>query len=139
MDYRNRQGGFTFISMMLAIAILGITLPLIGYTYKAIQTPSQTEELEVHHFFLFLQEDVRNSRKVNVVSSDLYLEETEGSEVAVIKQHQNVIHRQVNGRGHEIYLRDVQKLSFSEKSYGVHVTVTMMEGDSYEKTIVYYE
>lgn len=124
--------------MMLAIALLGIIFPLIGYTYQAVHIPSITGELDVYHFFLFLQEDVRNAEEINVLSSQLYLEPIDEAGVAVIKQHQDVIHRQVNGRGHEIYLRDIQNLSFVEKSYGVDVTVTMMEGDTYEKTIVFY-
>src|SRR5699024_5751627 len=42
MGYRNKQGGFTFVSMMLAIALLGIIFPLIGYTYQAVHIPSIT-------------------------------------------------------------------------------------------------
>lgn len=58
---------------------------------------------------------------------------------ATLEWYNDLIQRQVDGKGFEVFLRDVKGVQFSALSYGVHVTITTLQGAHYEKTIVFYE
>jgi len=139
MDYPKNEQGFTFISMILMISLLAMMIPLLGYTLKAVDISTNKQEIEVQQFFHFLRDDLIKAQEIQVTPSRLYLEQLEAEGRVVIKQYEDLVHRQVNGRGHEIYLRDIKNVAFSPVSYGVHVTVTTLEGETYEKTVVYYQ
>lgn len=138
MGYLNKEKGFTFISMLLAFSILVMILPLISYTMKAVDVPTNIDELSVQQFFLFLQDEIRNSHEIDVRSSQLHLEQINARGSVIIKQHKDVIHRQINNTGHEIFLRDVDTVQFLKKPYGIYVSVKLLEGGNYEKVIPFY-
>lgn len=136
---QNNQCGFTFLSLLLAMILLAMMLPFISYAYKAVDIPMHDEDLSIQQFFMFLQHEIRMSEQVDVHPSSLYLQQKGVTGYIIIKQHQDVIHRQVSGRGHEIFLRDVRHVQFHEKDYGILVEVTTLEGEIYEKIIAFYE
>lgn len=138
MGYLIKQNGFTFVSMLLILSILAMMLPLVGLTLRTIDLPSKNNDLPIQHFFLFLQDEVRNADEIDVRSSRLYMKQQKELGIITIRQHHDVVIRELRS-GHEIYLREVQEIHFSEKDIGIHVTVTTTEGDEYEKIIAFYQ
>lgn len=137
--YKQNEEGFTFVSLLLMISILAIFIPFLSYTLKAADIPSSNQEISVQQFFQFLRDDVIMANEVDSTRKRLYLKQGQSGDQVVIKRHGDLVHRQVNRRGHEIYLQDIQDVTFSKVPYGIRVNVRSLEGESYEKTIIYYQ
>ncbi|MEC5422262.1 ComGF family competence protein [Virgibacillus sp. C22-A2] len=135
--YQNNRG-FTFISTLLLIIILALTLPFAGYLLKASSYTVNPDEISIQLFFQFLRNDMINATDYQVSSSSLSLNLDNGN-TATIGSYNNQIRRQVNGLGHEVYLQNVKEWNLIPLSYGFHATITSLEGEIYEKTIVFYK
>lgn len=138
LDICQNEQGFTFLNMLMTIAILLITLPLLSFLLKSSLYSSNYNHLSVQQFFHFIQNDVILSTDYSISNNEISLELPNDYSVS-IKKFGRLIHRQVDGRGHEIYLRDIQDMELSPLPYGFIVKLTMLEGDYYEKTITFYE
>ncbi|WP_424474875.1 competence type IV pilus minor pilin ComGF [Oceanobacillus kimchii] len=132
--------GFSLISHLLMMTIILITLPFTSYMLHFIETPSAKEELSVHQFFQFIRDDVirslhavaTNDKLVLTVPSDL------NEQTVTYEQFGNLIRRQVDGKGFEIYLRNIAELYFQPLEFGFQIILTTSSGDQYEKTISFY-
>lgn len=135
---KNEQG-FTFVSILFSISIIAITLPFTGYLIHSITgSSSHYEEVSTQQFFHFLRDDVIKATSFAIGSSSLTLT-IDDETTATIEMYGEHIRRRTNRGGHEIYLRDVEDITFTELPYGIHATVTSMQGEHYEKTIIFYE
>jgi len=131
------EKGFTFITMMIILALLGIMLPFLGYLLESVQFTSNYDALSIQMFFQFLRDEVIRSEDFQIKADTLYLEQN--NDTTTIEHYENLVRRQVNGVGHEVYLMDVLDISFSQLPYGFRTTVTTLEGEQYDKTMVFYE
>lgn len=135
--------GFTFISMLVAMTILVLTLPFVSYALSALQLKqTNTEALSVQQFFTQLHYDVMSSSSAHVANNQLYIRATDRNDhtesIARVSLYNNTIRRQVNGLGHEIYLRQVADITFEEQANAIFLTITKESCDVYEKTIYNY-
>ncbi|MBY7143380.1 ComGF family competence protein [Virgibacillus sp. NKC19-3] len=131
--------GFTLVSILFSISIIAVTLPFTGYLINTItDTSSHYEEVSTHQFFHFLRDDVIKATSFTIESSALILT-LENETTATIEKYGKHIRRKTDHGGHEIYLRDIEDITFTELPYGIHATVTSMQGEQYEKTIIFYE
>lgn len=135
---RKNENGFTLISMLFMLAILAFSLPFLAYLIKSISYTSNFDEIAGNQFFQFLRDDVSKAIDYHVESSRLTLIIDEDTTVT-IEKYKDLIRRQVNKEGHEIYLQAVKELTFTAHPYGVQTTVTSLQGERYEKTIIFYE
>ncbi|MEI3611718.1 ComGF family competence protein [Pseudogracilibacillus sp. SO30301A] len=138
-DIRKSENGATFLSILITFVIVMITLPLLVYLLTYVQPVKHNNELSVNQFFIFLRNDVLTSEQVYTDDDNKMYFLLPTDEVAHIEQYQNVIRRQVNGRGHEIYLRDIDSFTLQPISFGTQVTIVTKEGREYEKKIAHYE
>lgn len=141
MDCRKNEAGFTFISMLLIISLLAVSLPFIAYLIKSADFYSNYDELTVQQFFKFLRDDTMNAVDYDVSSNTLYLSLNSGQTAVIEKYEEDRIQarRQVDGKGHEIYLMDIMDLKFEKLPYGFRTTVITRQGVPYEKTITFYQ
>lgn len=135
--------GFTLISMLIAMTILVLTLPFVSYALSALQLKqTYTESLSVQQFFIQLHNDVMSSSSAYVANNQLYIQFTDRSDhterIARVSLYNNTVRRQVNGLGHEIYLRQVSDIIFEEQTNAIFLTITKESGEVYEKTIYNY-
>lgn len=133
---KNRNG-FTFISLLTALSIIAITLPITGALIQASKTFSNYEYISVYQFFLFLRDESIASSHVEIIDNKLIFHQED--DIATISSYQDVVRRQVNGKGHEIYLRNVKFINFEPLPSGIQVQVTNIEGELFEKTIIHYQ
>lgn len=138
MDYRKSEAGFTFISMMLALFIFIVTLPFLHFLLTNVRVEPLSSDVKVQQFYLLLRNDFLKAKDVTSSGDVIYLQ-LETGEIATIEQYNELIRRQVAGKGHEIYLRDVKQFQLEELHYGIKTVVTTNEGKTYEKTIAFYE
>lgn len=139
MAIGKNERGFTLISILLSISIIAVTLPFTGYLINSTtDTSSHYEEISTTQFFHFLRDDVIKASSYIIDPSTLTLT-LDDETTATIEKYGKLIRRKTNRGGHEIYLRDVEAITFTELPYGIHTTVTSMQGERYEKTVIFYE
>ncbi|MFD1850619.1 competence type IV pilus minor pilin ComGF [Oceanobacillus bengalensis] len=136
MACQQHERGFTFITLLFTLSIIIIMSPFLGYLLRSVEYTSNYDETSVYQFFYFLRNEVIKSTDVTVHDEELIL--TQDPVIAKFNQYEDVVRRQVNGSGHEIYLRDVETITFQDSPFGVRVRVTNIQGDTYEKTIIHY-
>lgn len=137
MVLNKNERAFTFISMLMVITILFITLPLLAYLVNATIYTTSYDELSIQQFFNFLRDEFMLAVDYSVSENKLVFDDLDDKEVS-FERYNNVIVRKVDGRGHDIYLRDVQAIHFVDISYGIQVEITSLEGETYEKSIINY-
>lgn len=132
------EKGFTLLSMLMTVALISLTIPLLMSIIYVIPDPMNDETSSIYHFFYFLRDDLLFATNYSIDNNILFLELPSG-EIATIEKYGSLIRRQVDRKGHEIYVRDVKDLIFKHHPYGIRVMITSMQGEIYEKTIVFYE
>ncbi|WP_010530982.1 ComGF family competence protein [Lentibacillus jeotgali] len=136
-DIQKNEQGFTFISIFLAVSIIFMTLPFTAYLAKTIDATSNYNQLSVQQFFLFLRDEVIRASDIIVEPTGITLLQPDESRV-VLKQYDDLIIRQLEDKGFEVYLRNVRDVEFTSTSYGLQATITTINGDQFEKNIIFY-
>src|SRR5690625_4029200 len=132
------EGAFTLLSMLVIIAILFTTLPLLAYLISSTTYTTSYDEISTRQFFNFLSDELMLATDYSVSKNKLVLDDLDGNKIS-FEKYNNVILRKVDGEGHDIYLRDIQEVIFTDVSYGVQVEIKSLKGEVYEKTIMYYK
>jgi len=135
MDLMRNESGFTFFEMLLILSIIIITLPFITFLLQKMNDNGHQDHISVQQFFNFVQKDAEKAEEVYHENNRLFFV-LNPYETAAIERYDNVIRRNVNGKGHEIYLRGIQSIDIEPVDFGFHLTVTTAKGEPYEKTIV---
>lgn len=138
MVINRSEQGFTLLSMLVVITILFTTLPLLAYLVNAVTYTSNYDEINIQQFFYFLRDELMLATDYSVTKNKVFFQDRDGRKVSFEKYY-NIIVRKVNGAGHDIYLRDVQDIQFYDLSYGIQVEIISLEGETYEKAIIYYK
>lgn len=133
---RKREKGFTFISSLLMISIIFMTIPFTTYLVKAVDFTSNYDQLSVNQFFYFLRDEVIKSTDLTIEPTKLTLLQPDGTRVSLEKYDDLIIRRHKGG--FEIYLRHIQDVHFKSASYGLHASITTLNGDQFEKLIIDY-
>lgn len=137
MAINKNERGFTLLSMLFCMTVLLITLPLLTYMVKVVTYESNYDEASIRQFYQFLRDDLMIATDYTVRSDRLTLVDIYGSKITFTKYKDQIL-RQVNQQGHDIYLRGIEVIKFTEIAYGVQVEITSQEGNIYEKAIIFY-
>ncbi|GGM31627.1 competence protein ComGF [Paraliobacillus quinghaiensis] len=131
------ENGFTLVSLLISVAIIGSTLTLIPTIFRLIEYDSHTSEYSIRQFFHFLSDELHKNKYDYVENNTIHLTNESGKRIT-ISYYPEVIRRQVNGVGHEIFVRNIETFHVKELSYGVHVSIITTSGESYAKTFSFY-
>ncbi|MGY0692927.1 competence type IV pilus minor pilin ComGF [Virgibacillus sp. FSP13] len=138
MGIARTEHGFTFLTLLLTVTILFMTLPFISYLIKSATYSTNYQEESIQQFLYFLRDDVIKATDYAVTPEAIKLRIND-EQTVTIEQYGTLIRRQVNGQGHEIYLRDVEEVLFTSLPYGIHAKITSIQGETYEKQIILYQ
>jgi len=138
MPINKNEAGFTMISVLIMFTIIIIMMPFFVYFMQMISPTSYDDELAARQLFIFVRNDAILAEQFYERNNKLYFTVNE-RETATIEKYQDVIRRQVNRKGHEIYMRNIEQLETESLAHGIRVIVTTITGETYEKTILYYE
>src|SRR5690625_567316 len=117
-----------FYSMITLQALIMITL-IYNTNYN---------KMSIQQFYQYLRDNLIEATAFQVSEHSLELLLPDDN-TAIYSMYGRLIRRQVDGRGHEIYVRDVKDITFTPLPYGMVTEVTSLEGDVYEKVLVFYE
>lgn len=113
-------------------------LPLVSMSLKTVQFDAHENTIDVHHFFIFLRNDIIQATEVESTYHTLTLRQSTHVN-ATYQLYGTVIRRQVQNKGHEIYIRNVQSVYFTHTEQGIHVELSTTNGEKYEKEFQVYE
>src|SRR5699024_12559078 len=69
---KNDEAGMTFVSMLMAMTIFGISLPFIIFFLSQLDSPQLDEDLQVQQFFIFIRDDALMSEHVYAEDNKLF-------------------------------------------------------------------
>lgn len=127
------ERGFTFIEAMIMLMVVSITMPFLLYFIQYIKVESY-DDINVLQLYSFIRDHAIKSETVYVQDNTLYFQLPTG-ETASIEHYNDLVRRQVEGQGHEIYARNIKEFTLQPYDYGIKVIVTTNEGNTYEKVI----
>lgn len=138
MDFRliNEQG-ITLVTTLLALVIVAITLPLLSFIINKLTEPKLYDDIKYEQFFHFIWDDVFRAKQVEAKDNTLVFELRTG-EKATLALYENIIRRQVEFEGYEVYVRDVKSFRTEQTDDHINVKITSMKGDVYAKKIPIY-
>jgi competence protein ComGF len=76
---------------------------------------------------------LKEAKDISVNKTEVTFTNKQG-QVVFINHYQNMIRRQVYGKGHEIFLFKVKSVEFQEDSSGVRISVISEAGKNYSWT-----
>ena len=133
------QKGFTLLSLLLTISIVFITVPFLEYITKSLDYTTNYIDLSYYQLFHFMRDDIIRSTDYSIDGRTLSLNTIAGTTVSY-DQYKDIVRRQVDGAGHEIFIqKNVADLSFEKLSYGVKAIITTEDGEVYEKKFTVYQ
>lgn len=136
--YLRNEKGFNFITVLTMVSLIFLTIPFFSTALQLTKPVHNHQDLAVQEFFRFIRDDIIKSHNSYVIDDALYLHQAE-DEIIVISQYTDLVRRQVNQTGHEVYLRDVDELKFYEQAHGIKMIVTTKDGAIYEKLFNLYD
>lgn len=131
------SSGFTLVSVLLSLTTLLLVLPFISIVILNTRGMAYENAIDVHHFFIFLRDDIIEAREINIQPNTLTLTLITGNR-ASYSLYGDVIRRRVQHQGHEVYTRNIRNLTFSEMNNRLRVKVTTTKGEQYEQDIQLY-
>lgn len=137
-EWRNDERGVTYISLLFGLLVISLFVPIIQILWTHFTVEPLKDDIKIQQFYILLRNEMLQAKSVTHDERVIYLQ-LETDELATISQYKDVIRRQVDGKGHEIYLRNVANFKLIPHNYGVNVQVESSEGNKYEKTIAFYE
>lgn len=98
---------------------------------------SYYEEVSIQQFLFLLQQECNKATTIHSVENQIIMIPNSGERIS-FELYGNLIRRQVNNLGHEIYLREIKSWDIVPVPNGIRITITSLQGEQYEKTIQYY-
>src|SRR5699024_10520471 len=108
-------------------------LPILN----SLSYTSHYESLSVNQFYLFLRDELIQSPNIEVNPQSISYE-LENGDIATCAQYKDLVRRQVEYKGHEIYLRDVDQISFKKVTNGIQTTINLFHGQIYEYILFFF-
>ncbi|MFC4404223.1 competence type IV pilus minor pilin ComGF [Gracilibacillus xinjiangensis] len=132
---KNNEAGFTLLTLLVAIVI---TISILSFTTQLIQitqNKNYSADYGTLQFFHYLEDEIFRTQYF-YLSNNKIVFINENNDKISYSQYNNLIRRQVNGRGHEIMLRDVNKVEMSNESNNqIHLKVETKGGELFEKIL----
>jgi competence protein ComGF len=132
---RRKDNGFTMIEMLFSLVIFMMISLLAVQIFSVMHTnllkKNQINLKEWEMFSMQMQNEIRNSTDQSVVDNKLYV--VVNGSLATIEYYQNMVRRQVEGRGHEIMLQNVSDFQVKQEGTYIVVQVTDAEGHQYNR------
>lgn len=126
--------GFTLLEAVLALGILILILASVPPLLNPLTQDTKSEAVSVRQALHFISMEVHKGGTVNTAKDKLYIQDLQGR-TAVFEQYKDMIRRQVDEKGHEIYLHHIEDLTIIQDGSYIVITVLGKEGASYEKWI----
>lgn len=127
--------GYLLIESLLTLVLLSVFLLWLAQAYSFwIKEDRDVYSLlyQVHHMIAY---EAQWSTHIEVNNDQIHFHQISGDKV-IISLHNNKIRRQVNSRGHEELMRQINHFDIIESSSDFRVRIETNSGESIEKRIL---
>lgn len=131
------EEGITLVTTLLALAIIAVSLPLLSFLLNKLPETKLYDDIKYEQFFHFVKDDVLRAKNVQAINDTLVFEVRTG-EIATLSLYNDIIRRQVDQVGHEVYVRDVKTFKTNQSDHYLRIELTSSKGEVYEKTIPFH-
>src|SRR5699024_8983237 len=128
----------TLLSALVSLSIIVMMLPFFSMTLKLMQNNHHEYTIDVEHFFTFLRDDIIDATDIRVSNSTLTLH-LSTNKVASYSLYEQVFRRQIQNKGHEIYIRNIKDVHFTLNDHSILVELKTTNGEHYTKEFLRYE
>lgn len=131
MINNKNERGFTLVSMLFAFFIATIALPFIPPLFNLLDKLSEQNlntELAIAQFFHFIQDEIYQANEVTLTYRDIIINKENGESVN-IQKYGKLIRRQVNFKGHEPILFNVNSFIFSKTENTLTINISVEGGE----------
>lgn len=126
------------VSALFSLTIIILIIPFLSVLLQMARSFPHEYAIDAHHFFIFLRDDIIEAKDVDVQNNRLTLTLINGNK-ATYSLYGDVIRRRIQDQGHEIYVRNIQSITFTEVESRIRVELMTGKGEHYEKDIKRYE
>lgn len=127
------------IELLLSIQVTILTGLLLSLIIPYLKPTSNYQSFQVYQFMASVEKEVQSSQSYLIQDNTITLTTLTG-DVVTIKQYQKVIRRQVNGRGHEILLRDVNNFKVHQMNsrHPITLSISTINEEIFNDDIILY-
>ncbi|WXB90871.1 competence type IV pilus minor pilin ComGF [Metabacillus sp. FJAT-53654] len=133
----HNERGYTFLNLLLSFFIYSIIIStltiILHFLLSHSQHPEDLRPYEWELFVIQLHKDLKEASNITANKSEITFKNKLGESVR-ISQYKNLIRRQVDGTGHEIFLLKVKNVEFQQDLLGVQLFVESIAGKNYRHT-----
>lgn len=131
--YLNERG-YTFLNLFFTFLIYSFIISTITIVFHFLVSHSQhPDDLKPYEWELFviqLHREIKESSSVTVNETNISFINKQGQNVSINK-YNNLIRRQIEGKGHEIMLLKVISVTFQKVDSGIELSVVSEAGKNY--------
>lgn len=128
---KHRQG-FTLAEVLLSLTVLMTALLILVPLLNQLRPEDWNADWSSHQFSQLLQEELNDATHIQTHENILSLTNRE-KETVTIEQYQNVVRRRVSGKGHEVWLYDINNIKFSSLPGSLRLHIEFKGGETFEK------
>ncbi|MGG3889236.1 competence type IV pilus minor pilin ComGF [Metabacillus fastidiosus] len=129
--------GYTLVNLLFSLIVYSIIISSLFIMFHILndQTKRSTDlkAYEWENFINQMQREMNIAEELTVEENTIKYKNILGETVS-IHQYKNLIRRQVNGKGHEIFLLKVKNVQFMKLAIGVNIHVISESGKDYNFT-----
>jgi competence protein ComGF len=129
-----KEEGHTLIEALMALSVMVLLAYIISFSLIPIQEkPISAQFEETNLFFTMLGKEVREGVSIEVRNNMLYITHSNGDVISFSKYH-NLVRKQVNGLGHEIWVQNIREMQMNKHS-DLILTVVLIdfEGNEFKR------
>ncbi len=131
--YLNERG-YTFLNLFFTFLIYSFIISTITIVFHFLVSHSQhPDDLKPYEWELFviqLHREIKESSTITVNETNISFINKQGQNVSINKFN-NLIRRQIEGKGHEIMLLNVISVTFQKVDSGIELSVVSEAGKNY--------
>lgn len=136
MHRLKNEEGYLLLSSVIGLLFCFMMLSFLIPLFNVANLTNDYNELSIQQFFKFFRDELIEAVDFEVSSTRVILHRSDQRR-AIFEKRGRLVVRRIDG-GYEVYLRDIQDIRFTALSYGMKVSITSMDGETYEKTLIYY-
>lgn len=131
------QKGFTLIESLLSLYILSFISILLIMLLSTLLFQTNSKKLhpfELENFVIQAQSELREANEWGVNNNVIFMTSRHDEHITY-STYNELIRRQVEGRGHEVLLQNVSSFSCEEFDNGIKLNITDINGNKFIRYI----
>ncbi|SNZ10805.1 competence protein ComGF [Terribacillus aidingensis] len=130
----SKDKGFTLLEALISLGILVLIVSTLPLLLTPLQHEANAEAVSIRQGLYFISLEIYKGNNIKAADGKLYVQNQQG-QTAVFEKYKNMIRRQVNGKGHEVYLHRIQDWKVIQYGDTIVITIKANKDELYEKRL----